>query len=281
MSGEEPEILWHYTNWSSLVSILTSKEIWASHVAYLNDVDELNVALVEIKRQIESFSKLDEDVRLMGMKVLEEMQLHPYFITSFCASSDLLSQWRGYTDGVTGIAIGFDKSILRGAIYTKDLERRKIDIQVRLLKCVYDEEWYRDIINRCAAHWANRGSRLNLAPTRQESLHQRADYFRQNLWFNIPKIKNKHFREENEWRFAVGPIMDSSLWGFHQSKSRLVPHVAISFHDDEGINSPIKKLLIGPNQNMKLAIQSAKMLLQKFGLSNVGVEGSEIPYRNW
>jgi hypothetical protein len=38
-------ILWHYTSWEGLVSILRSDELWASDFHFMNDTTELLHAL--------------------------------------------------------------------------------------------------------------------------------------------------------------------------------------------------------------------------------------------
>lgn len=132
--------LWHYTTALGLHGILTSQQLWATDIRYLNDAEELTgffdrklLHLLQegIRKGISEALKTTEGLIFVsaagGPEVLEKdfsnqlldslrkvtMRLEVY-VTSFCSTplaSDsedgLLSQWRGYgPDG--GYAIVFD-----------------------------------------------------------------------------------------------------------------------------------------------------------------------------
>jgi hypothetical protein len=121
-----PEFVYHYTNAPGLLGIITSSALWASDVEFLNDAEELTYARTDVLDRLrivadETASAIDksngaEQMRVeMIRNVVAELEktaetsrsaaYHAY-VTCFCESDDLLSQWRGY-GGSGGYAIGF------------------------------------------------------------------------------------------------------------------------------------------------------------------------------
>ena len=145
--------LWHYTTGAGLHGILTSQQLWATDISYLNDAEEftgffdrkllhileagVREGIVEAKKTQEGLNHIKdlggESVILKNISVhlleaIRETTLKlQVYVTSFCSPSrdstedGLLSQWRGYgLDG--GYAIVFD---------TKKLVELLIDEQQR------------------------------------------------------------------------------------------------------------------------------------------------------
>lgn len=147
---EEYLELMHYTGAAGLCGIVTSKTLWASHIAFLNDSEEVlgfldrrlpMILKPELERHVAESIELTTQVGTASQegcdlldqwwrkfregfkKAQEETQDH--YVTSFCTASDewgaqngLLSQWRGYgLDG--GYAIVFDTERLK-ALLAKD-----------------------------------------------------------------------------------------------------------------------------------------------------------------
>ena len=46
---EIPQILYHYTDANAFLGIITKKEIWASHVRFMNDYTEFKFAIDKFK----------------------------------------------------------------------------------------------------------------------------------------------------------------------------------------------------------------------------------------
>lgn len=131
--------LWHYTTALGLHGILTSQQLWATDIFYLNDAEEftgffdrkllhiltegVNAGIVEASKTSEGLKHINDaggqaivarDLPSQLLEILRTntLKLHAY-VTSFCSPSGndtedgLLSQWRGYgLDG--GYAIVFD-----------------------------------------------------------------------------------------------------------------------------------------------------------------------------
>ena len=46
---EIPQVLYHYTDANTLVGIITKKEIWASHIRFMNEYTEFNFPKKNLK----------------------------------------------------------------------------------------------------------------------------------------------------------------------------------------------------------------------------------------
>jgi len=62
--SESPDAsLYHYTSLTSLVGIATKRELWASHVYYLNDSKEIIHACELLDSTLDDNSVFDPDIR--------------------------------------------------------------------------------------------------------------------------------------------------------------------------------------------------------------------------
>src|SRR6185369_6991586 len=104
-------LLWPYTGWKGMEGIIKGESIWASHISFLNDVQELNIGLEKIYEGIEQLD-LAADAKQKGLDTVRLMSTLGFCVTSFSASFDSLSQWRAYSNGFPGIALGFSQSQL-------------------------------------------------------------------------------------------------------------------------------------------------------------------------
>ena len=124
MDKEQSATLYHYCSLNTFLNIMKNKSIWVSDIERSNDFLEL-VALRQLFSQhinadfneiIEKNRISDENLDLVnGLWTLREdfmAKLSTAYTRTFafCLSEkgDLLSQWRGYADDGTGVAIGFN-----------------------------------------------------------------------------------------------------------------------------------------------------------------------------
>jgi hypothetical protein len=144
--------LWHYTTAAGLHGILSSQQLWATDISYLNDAEEftgfferklqlilkvgVQKGIDEICKTAQGLSHIDSlgGIEKVGGEYVESMWKYlrfttlriPVYVTSFCiqtgqnSEDGLLSQWRGYGyDG--GYAVVFDTQGLH-ELFTKEYE---------------------------------------------------------------------------------------------------------------------------------------------------------------
>ncbi|WP_150003889.1 hypothetical protein [Methylacidimicrobium cyclopophantes] len=111
--------LYHYTTGENFVKIIESGELWATQISCLNDAQECQSYCRLIREEtdkrrsadnggvlpktiFESLSGISEGV------IAEKLPMLPLFVACFSTESDDLSQWRAYSQGREGYAIGIE-----------------------------------------------------------------------------------------------------------------------------------------------------------------------------
>ena len=119
---EKPQNVYHYTDISGFKSIIENRELWASHIAFMNDESEFSHGKNLFKRHLESRIKSVSGVEQFILKdTLNRLDneisgwIMPHsskdvFSLSFSYNRNSLEMWRGYGRD-SGIAIGFDYSL--------------------------------------------------------------------------------------------------------------------------------------------------------------------------
>ena len=225
--------LWHYTTALGLHGILTSQQLWATNILYLNDAEEftgffdrklLCILKEGVREGIAEALKTTEGVNFIstagGPEALEEnlsngllgslrsntLNLKAY-VTSFCCTpqtldSDdgLLSQWRGYgSDG--GYAIVFDTQGLYELL--RDEQRRFFYSYVHW----GDVDYYDGDAVTGASHEEKLNWEAAILKTVASIVHERNRNPVEALYEPILSLSTLHkhrgFREECEVRIAA------------------------------------------------------------------------------
>src|SRR5260370_25380614 len=133
--SQKPEKpIYHYTTQSGLLGIIKSRQIWATHTQYLNDRREFRHALDLVSKEIDSMKFVGKRERKNILNAMDEgLRTNPESVNvcvcSFSEDSDSLSQWRAYSGGASGFAIG-----LPGDFLARLVEKKKW----YLARCIYD-----------------------------------------------------------------------------------------------------------------------------------------------
>ncbi len=96
--------LFHYTNVRGALGILKSGKLWFTERRHLNDPNEIYHA-VEMAKKI--LKEAPELLRHFDEYMYENSMNSEFYIASFSAERDDLSQWRCYADDGKGVALGF------------------------------------------------------------------------------------------------------------------------------------------------------------------------------
>ena len=231
--------LWHYTTAGGLHGILTSQQLWATDISYLNDAEEFTgffdrklLRLVEggVQRGIASAGKTVEGLRNINAvggpeviardlpsklcNTIREVTLrYQVYVASFCSPSGidgndgLLSQWRGYgLDG--GYAIVFD---------TAGLNELWLNEEQRFFYSFGhwgDVDYFVDDPNGVAyeeaLEWEEtvRGAIANFIT--EQNVHLLADKLFEPILCLATRHKHRGFREESEVRISVVTSMNGT-----------------------------------------------------------------------
>jgi hypothetical protein len=221
--------------------------------------------LISKDRRLRKVSRINYDdlQQEFGSILKEWVDEVDNFVGSFCQkSNDLLSQWRGYSDGTIGYCISFDEEKILESIN----EYNKQDENVReaiLTKCIYsDKEVVEKIkaINPKAPHRSNKGWKNDM----------------DKLLLLCAQSKHEGFEEEDEKRLLI-KINDGGkkYVEFRSHNGMLIPYLKFNFNTDA-----IKSIKIGPSKNQNLAGRSLRGYLEKIGKDKIKIEYSDTPLRN-
>jgi hypothetical protein len=166
------------------------------------------------------------------------------FCVCFSESRDKLSQWRGYAQDGKGIAIGFDKEIL------KELNQIS-EFHIAFGKVIYDNP--QEYVQRIIAD--------NIKKLEYKGTGHVAFELSQNYRMQFPFVKNPGFKEENEWRAIVCsrigsyniPSSDNILFSkikYRTANDKLIPYIEMNF--EEVKQSIIKEIIIGPKSEVEV-----------------------------
>ena len=121
------DVVYHYTDAAGLLGILKTRELWCTHIAFLNDKQEWRHGVemsLEALRQLAAEKKDEGDYGAFAEALLnfiarngEDPSVHTpryCFVASFTDAEDDLGMWRGYSSkGAARYAIGFSPEKLK------------------------------------------------------------------------------------------------------------------------------------------------------------------------
>lgn len=302
--------VYHYCTLDSFMSIISNKSIWLSDITksndsmeikwitrYINDIfdEEFEKERAKTKYFAEGYdsSIYRELVDHYTRDFFEEpFRQYSYFVCCFSEQGDLLSQWRGYAEDASGLAIGFDGDALAKLglsaaddfISSKYFEYGKVEYR----------EYQQKIVTRRYANELIEALKPIAKEQPQDIKKESMIAFNRcflKLFEHSIFLKNGFFKEEKEWRLThftstKEAIHDYMLTTYededikvsdielHPRKDDLVPHIALSF--DYIKDKIVKEVVIGPK--CKARQTDVVRFLQQNGF-NCQVTASQGTYR--
>jgi Protein of unknown function (DUF2971) len=270
LDAPSPEFLYHYTTADGLMGIVQTSTLWATRIHYLNDSTEFRGASDMLKERLkQEFDFNDTSVDINTLPRRKQVALWLWQVTQnrhsggmhvicFCASGDILSQWRGYSAVSYGYSLGFK---------TETLATFAEKAGFVLGKCIYQKEVQKVIIEEMCNHCLDSsGSKHDILREMVNALLQCGAFF-----------KDSSFAEENEWRLVSG-TPDLSEIKFRRGKSMIIPYITLPVGMEA--TSSINHVYVGPCPHMKLSQDSIWMMLGQKGIAG-DVHCSTIPFRDW
>jgi hypothetical protein len=291
--------IYHYTDSSGLIAILTSGSLWASDALYMNDASELEYGRTlarEVLADLLDENHAERSVRRMLLESPVSRQAADrahICVACLCKDGDLLSQWRGYAGGVGGFAIGLDWHRVEEVVNAQDFEVSPV---------VYERSEQRSIFRRLLGGWVYRLAEdarredfdrvldaLMAAPSDvdlDQPAHQRILDSIAETWTRMyvkaATMKSDAFAAENEvriWTVLTEAADPNSKLLYRPSGSFVVPYVKVELRDSAGL-LPLTDIRIGPTRHPELAERSLCRLLGKLGCGgDVLITRSRVPLR--
>jgi len=281
MADTDPrQLLYHYTALDAFASIVDHRELWASHIRYLNDTTEQrliwDLLRERINMRVQTARGSDKDRwKLIQSAAQSPSPQNVYVICFSRDGGDRLSQWRGY-GGSGGVSIGFDgneiqrhASAFLAAHSVGPLKKWCILQKVDYIAATLDE--------RTAGTIDSFMESLPGLPLFVDSLLTQQEVLYRSVAMWSPRFKDRAFREEREWRISIADLIgDNRAASFRTRRSLLVPY--IKFDLGKSMWPLISRVVVGPGAHQSETLDAIKMRLDD---ERVEVEASRIPYRDW
>jgi len=267
--------LYHYTDLAGILGVVESHDLWSTHSKYLNDMSEMkhgyDTALKVIKQ--ESEKKKSEDWANYCKLIQDHVDNYTsvgVYVCCFCASDNLLSQWRNYGGNGTGVRIAFNSQRCHDIATACSTDYGIM----KLWRVSYDSAEESEIFEDA----------IDFAFKFPLSLEERAFQAVKLIEFFVPTIKNKDFREEDEYRLIFIPPPNCPVKPrFRVGRGMVIPYYSLrelsGKLDDELYRLPITGVRVGPSMNRELNAESIQMMLEHAGYSGIKVDQSSTPYR--
>ncbi len=281
-----PETLWHYTSNATLLKILGSSSLWATHVSCVNDTTEVQHLFDLIFERLQRYSHISGAAPIIALLSSFGNKDHcatsDWYISSFCTDGDDLNLWRAYTGQNGGVAIGFNSENLLSLALKGNravLSPSKIP-ETYLLPVIYDRatktrlvsNLMREIRKLCIRH---SGIGINVASTNYWAVVE------EQIAVVAPLIKHTAFESEKEWRLMIkfGCRSLDSL-AFLARPTTITRHLPLSFGNlFQNAPALISEIKIGPGQHQTITKTSVEALLNSKGYTGINVTCSSIPFR--
>ena len=270
-------VLHHYTSGLGVKGIVENRELWATHIYYLNDRSEYQATFEHALDLLPQRVLLQE--RLALAPVLRDAiisQLTHYsdgrppaiFVTCFSESHDDLSQWRGYTSPGDGYAVTF---------YRDRLEDIAKSAGWRLMKCRYgDSAVYRALIPTMEKLILDH---TETGPDNEARAAETVAQLQHHLQDVSPYLKHDAFKSEKEWRLISPPMDDvEDTFEYRIGRSFLTPYVKFSLGELD--SNTVPGITTGPGPNAGLAQNAVLTFMRQNGIHATGSVASA-PYRPW
>lgn len=296
---ELPEHLYHYTDVGGLFGILSSKVLWATHIAFLNDTREVHYGADEAVKHIDTIwetirEKAQSQPNYEGLQAIFERlrtlpdliepmvhRLAGMYVTCLSREGDLLSQWRGY-GGSGGYSIQFDAQQLRNTLQRVPPKPPGSTQQfsVAITKVEYDNDKFHPALNGVIKAMADKLSNPEL-PKIPGAAPQIITQTTSEILGLSMRLKDPAFREEQEYRITTAvqtfPVNDAAdACHYYPGKLGLIPRVHLAY-----VPSSIKKIIVGPGDFAATRKASLEHFISTHrDYAGVTVELSKIPFRS-
>lgn len=285
-SREPPKLIYHYTNDAGLRGILETGQLWLTDIFNLNDPSELShgfshaVNILNSKAEqgppesrvfAENFSAFHKN----GMRGSAH-----YFVCSFSTDGNDLGQWRAYADNGRGYALGFDAKALEGA-FTKENGAPipsnctfHLDYKDAVLENIHRQmiESMFDLIS--LPRGRNLDSTTINSYMTELSVLLSVHVLRAALFF-----KHAAYTNEMEFRFLQVHRADVPP---PEVKQRYRSYELVKYREFDWKRlhaGALKQIIVGPAADCRKATQFAADCMAAFGIQNVEITCSTIPYR--
>lgn len=228
---QEKEYVWHYTSIEAAYSIITNNTLWATHINWLNDEDEMRLPMEHFIKGVEDKFPNSNTNKFVADFVLYSLQ-NPVGVISFSKSCNVLSQWRSYGDDGHGVALGFPIDRIlhcepsNSATFTA-------------MECIYED--YQAVIDKLLSEF---GARIF-----EYEQTKNGDFF-PSILLTLCKLKHSAFEEEKEVRFVINTANGMDDFNTRANGRLIVPYLEIALPEAEAFKKDMV-VVLGPQCDIR------------------------------
>lgn len=275
---EKIDTIYQYTSIDALFNGIIVKEpkkegeeisLWASNYLYMNDPSEIAAGqeyVNEILKEyfIEDFNSNE------STHGLEDNQ--DYYISSFSTNMDSLPMWSMYGKNGSGIALGFDRTIIEKT-------------NPNLYRCTYLDQDLKDKMKSFCEKV--KGEKITqealdiviiialfvmLLNKNKKQNEEILDAFMPFLLFMI-YAKAPAYKYEDEVRLLIHSDENSEI-KYRTQNNLIIPYIENYFPKEA-----LKTVIVGPTNDMKRTVKSIDRYLKSKGFNDIQIIPSDVPYR--
>lgn len=278
--------LYQYTSAAGLKGIFDSQQMWFTDYRFLNDPSELSHGMdMACDMLLDAQSGLDNHACLFLKCAADMFQGKnldarlAFFVASFSRARDDLGQWRAYGDNGRGFAVGFAPRMFS----IKDERNPSPDENAFLGSVVYEMgdvlSRHRLAIDKATDIFLTHASLMTNKATEDAFIQEFSRHLIASpLIWNALTSKHPAYAHEQEVRLLMTGTTDN-LTPFIKTRSRgsdIVPYIPHPWNVREP--GAIVEVLVGPAAPPG-AEDAIRSMLATYGLKNVEIGRSDIPYR--
>jgi hypothetical protein len=284
LSGTPPTVLWHYTSGAALIDIIKSGTLYATQIACVNDTTEFRYSIELLK---DAFARRRRtatnpaEVALVDYilaNISTETVTNEWFVTCFSKRRDDLSQWRAYSGGENGYAIGLDAHALLPSLRLPDFYLGPVNYYTTL---------HVQVVDAVAAATVQFFLQGLAAPARTVAGWTQSFLTKWVIviGYIAPVIKHPAFKDEEEWRiFHPLQPSDPPHMVYRQKRTLMSRHLPLRFFrpgvPDNPKLMPITEIMVGPSRHKSITRVSVGDLMRTQGYgASLPVSMSDVPFQ--
>ena len=259
----DPEDVYHYTDLSALIGIVTRQQVWATHIDYLNDSTEFEhgrcLALAEIERRSNVANSLAEKLLWEGLsRAVAQKRFEAAFVFCTTRARDSLNLWRGYSTRGASVAIRF-KRLFESPFNRPGRKDIKLPFSMYQLPVFYDESDKARIISDWLDFSAAEFRKVPEPWTQSELINSLLAKAALEMHTISYFFKSIDYRDEAEWRVICLEWHEQRNFSvqFRIRDDHIIPYVPIVPNPALKIFA-ISEILVGPHPDfprLKMAIE--------------------------
>lgn len=249
--GIDCPVLYHYTDFNALHSVLTNRELRVNNVLNMNDATEMLFFMTELRKAV--LRRLEE--KGTGPEVMERINLlfqrdekreftHSAYAACFSRCRDDAAQWERYGSKGRGVCIAFHRDLL-DKVATGPLSLQEV--------CYYDNVDNHTLV-QLLCRLAEKGNIHPDDPLVQNIMEQ--------AWISSASFKHPSFASESEVRLVVSPFVDECLGirpRYHVAANRIKKYYPLNLDTmcseaNVELEELISEIIIGPESTQSLPI---------------------------